>query len=168
MSQLRNWLVGAGIAVAGGIGTKAVVDYLQNRGQEDQIDEGKGDQKATSELEVAYALVEPNSVQDFLDKSFGNPGRYVANRSPKVFEYQGKQYLIIWSYDNQKKKNQMLVFTYTDAGRDMIASVGYTATVTDYNIELSNTPFAVDINGQSIKSGKGETGGTSNVDLVLA
>lgn len=51
----------------------------------------------------------------------------------------------------------------------MIASVGYTAEKTDYNLqELSSTPFAIEVNGKKLTSGKGETGGTQAVDFVLA
>ncbi|KAB8335735.1 hypothetical protein SD80_005560 [Scytonema tolypothrichoides VB-61278] len=165
---LRNVLVGAGIAAVGAIGTKAAVDYFRNRGQEEVVDENQPDAEPTSSEEVAYATVEQNSVQEFLDKSFGNPGRYVPNRPPKVFDYQGKQYMVIWAYDNQQNKNQMLAFVYTDQGRKMIASVGYTNQKTDYNINLQGTPFAVEVNNQKLTSGKSETGGTNDVDFVLA
>jgi hypothetical protein len=168
MSKLRNILIGTGLAVVGAIGTKATVDYLRNRGEEQKVDENEGDKQATSKQEVAYAVVEPNSVQDFLDKSFGKPGRYVPNRPPKVFEYQGENYMVIWARDNDQNKNQMLAFIYNESGRDMIASVGYTSEVTDYNINLSNTPFAVEVNGKQIKSGQGEIEGVNDVDLVLA
>jgi hypothetical protein len=165
MSKLRNWLIGAGIAAVGAIGTKKAIDYLKNRGQEDTVEE---DQEVQSPAEeVAYAVVEPSSVQDFLDKSFGNPGRYTPNRSPKVFEYQGTNYMVIWAEDNQQNKSQMLAFKYTDAGREMIASVGYTADKTDYNLDLGSTPFVVEVNNKKIKTGQGETEGTSDVDLVL-
>lgn len=166
MSKLRNWLIGAGIAAVGAIGTKKAIDYLKNRNQEDTVEE---DQEVQSPAEeVAYAVVEPSSVQDFLDKSFGDPGRYIPNRPPKVFEYQGTNYMVIWAEDNQQNKNQMLAFQYTDAGREMIASVGYTADKTDYNLELGSTPFVVEINNKKIKTGQGETDGTSDVDLVLS
>jgi hypothetical protein len=169
MSNLRKFLVGAGIATVGAIGTKMAVDYFQNRQEEQVRDQSLGDAQPQSSEEVAYAVVERNSVQDFLDKSFGNPGRYVANRSPKVFDYQGKQYMVIWAKDNQLNKNQMLAFIYTEKGRDLIASVGYTTEKTDYNLhELNTTPFAVQINGQKLTSGKAETEGTNNVDFVLA
>jgi hypothetical protein len=167
-NKLRNILIGAGIAAVGAIGTKAAVDYLRNRGEEEKVSEAEGDKQATSHEEVAYAVVEPSSVQDFLDKSFGKPGRYVPNRSPKIFEYQGEDYMVIWARDNEQNKNQMLAFIYNESGRDMVASVGYTTQATDYNINLSNTPFAVEINGKQLKSGKGETEGTNDVDLVLA
>lgn len=168
MSKLRNLLIGTGLAAVGAIGTKVAVDYLRNRGDEDKVDEAEGDKQATSGQEVAYAVVEPSSVQDFLDKSFGKPGRYVPNRSPKVFEYQGESYMVIWARDNEKNKNQMLAFIYNDSGRDMIASVGYTTEATDYNVNLASTPFAVEVNGKKIQSGKGETAGAKDVDLVLA
>jgi hypothetical protein len=167
-NQLRNLLIGAGVAAVGAIGTKVAVDYFRNRGQEEVVDESKGDAEATSAEEVAYATVEPSSVQAFLDKSFGTPGRYTPNRPPKVFDYQGKQYMVIWAYDNQKQKNQMLAFIYTGQGRDMIASVGYTPEKTDYNLDLGSTPFAVEVNGQQLKSGQSETGGANDVDFVLA
>ncbi len=169
MSKLRNLLVGAGIATVGAIGTKMAVDYFKNREQEEPVAESSGDQEPQSKEEIAYAVVEPSSVQDFLDKSFGNPGRYVPNRPPKVFEYEGKQYMVIWAYDNKQNKNQMLAFLYKEQGRDMIASVGYTTEKTDYNLdELSTTPFAVEINGKKLTSGKAETEGTQTVDFVLA
>ena len=168
MSKLRNLLIGAGIATVGAIGTKVAVDYLRNRGEEEVIDENEDDVEVTSEEEVAYATVEPSSVQDFLDKSFGNPGRYVPTRPPKIFDYQGQQYMVIWAYDNRNEKNQLLAFVYTDEGRKMVASVGYTADVTDYNLSLDTTPFAVEVNGEQIAAGQGETGGTEEVDFVLA
>lgn len=167
-TNLRNILVGAGIAAVGAIGTKLAVDYLRNRGQEDVKDESEGDAEAASAEEVAYATVEPSSVQSFLDASFGDPGRYVPNRPPKVFDYQGQQYMVIWAYDNEKAKNQMLAFQYTDEGRKMIASVGYTPDQTDYNLNLDATPFAVEVNNNQITSGQGETEGTNDVDFVLA
>lgn len=163
MANLRNILMGAGLAIVGGIGTKVAIDYFRNRGEEQAAD---GDAEA-AENEVAYATVEPASVQDFLDKSFGDPGRYVPNRSPKVFEYQGKSYMVIWAKDNEKQKNQMMAFIYDDSGRNMLASVGYTPSGTDYNINLSSTPFAVEVNGKKITDGKGETDGTGDVDFVL-
>ncbi|GAB1545226.1 hypothetical protein NUACC21_79020 [Scytonema sp. NUACC21] len=165
---LRNVLIGAGVAAVGAIGTKAAVDYFRNRGQEEVVDENQGDAEPTSPEEVAYATVEPSSVQDFLDKSFGDPGRYVPNRQPKVFDYQGRQYMVIWARDNKQNKNQMLAFAYTDQGRKMIASVGYTNDKTDYNLTLDGTPFAVEVNGQKLTSGKSETSGTNDVDFVLA
>ncbi|MDV2993275.1 MAG: hypothetical protein N4J56_002929 [Chroococcidiopsis sp. SAG 2025] len=102
-NQLRNLLIGAGVAAVGAIGTKVAVDYFKNRGQE-VVDANQGDAEATSAEEVAYATVEPSSVQAFLDKSFGTPGRYTPNRPPKVFDYQGKQYVVIWAYDNKQQK----------------------------------------------------------------
>ncbi len=168
MSKLRNILLGAGVAAVGAIGTKKAVDYLRNRDKEDVIDESQEDVENIAADEVAYATVEPSSVQDFLDKSFGNPGRYVPTRPPKVFEYQDEQYMVIWAKDNEKNKNQMMAFKYTDAGRKMVASVGYTGSATDYNINLDDTDFAVEVNGQKIASGQGETDGADEVDFVLA
>jgi hypothetical protein len=168
MSKLRNFLMGAGIAAVGAIGTKMAVDYFHNRDKEDVIDETQADAEPVSEQEVAYATVESSSVQQFLDVSFGNPGRYVSTRPPKVFDYQGQQYMVIWAKDNQKNKNQMLAFVYTDSGRHMIASVGYTADVTDYNLNLESTPFAVEFNGKKFTAGQSETDGTNEVDFVLA
>ncbi|NEP62030.1 MAG: hypothetical protein F6K31_34640 [Symploca sp. SIO2G7] len=174
MSKLRNILLGAGVAAVGGIGTKLAVDYFRNRGKEEEVpevDEAEEDQAiaATSTEEVAFANVEDSSVQEFLDVSFGAPGRYVPTRAPKVFDYQDQQCMVIWAYDNEKEKNQMLAFKYTDAGRQMIASVGYTADATDYNLpNLESTPFAIEVNGEQITSGQGETGGTDEVDFVVA
>jgi hypothetical protein len=169
MSNLRNFLIGAGIVTVGAIGTKMAVDYFHNRNEEPTRDDKLGDAVPKSQQEVAYAVVEPNSVQSFLDKSFGKPGRYVPNRPPKIFDYQGKQYMVIWAKDTQLNKNQMLAFLYTQKGRDLIASVGYSKEKTDYNLhELNTTPFAVKINGQKLTSGKSETQGTDNVDFVLA
>lgn len=168
MSKLRNILLGAGVAAVGAIGTKKAVDYFRNRDREEVVDESQGDAEEVAPDEVAYATVEPSSVQDFLDKSFGNPGRYVPNRPPKVFEYQGNQYMVIWAKDNEKDKNQMMAFEYTDAGRKMVASVGYTNDTTDYNLNLDNTDFAVEVNGDKLVSGQGTTDGTNEVDFVLA
>ena len=168
MSKLRNILIGAGIAAVGAIGTKKAVDYFRNRDQEEVVDEAEGDAEATEPDEVAYATVEPESVQDFLDKSFGDPGRYVPTRSPKIFDFQGEQYMVIWAKDNKKDKNQMLAFKYTDVGRQMVASVGYTGDATDYNLSLDGTSFAVEVNGEQLVSGQGETDGTDEVDFVLA
>lgn len=168
MSRLRNLLVGAGIATVGAIGTKKAVDYFRNRDKEEPVEEAQGDQTPASSDEVAYAVVEPDSVQSFLDTSFGSAGRYVPNRPPKVFEYQEDNYMVIWAKDNKQSKNQMLVFEYTDEGRKMLASVGYTADKTDYNLDLANTPFSVVVNGKKMKSGKGETKGTQDVDFVLS
>jgi hypothetical protein len=168
MTRLRNLLIGAGIAAVGAIGTKKAVDYFRNRGKEEVVDESQGDAEAVAPDEVAYATVEPSSVQDFLDKSFGAPGRYVPSRPPKIFEYQGEQYMVIWAKDNQKNKNQMMAFKYTDEGRKMVASVGYTGDATDYNVNLDGTSFAVDVNGKQLTSGQGETKGANEVDFVLA
>ncbi|MEL6223130.1 MAG: hypothetical protein AAFQ57_05050 [Cyanobacteria bacterium J06626_14] len=169
MSKLRNILIGAGVAAVGAVATKKAVDYLRNRGEEETVDESVGDaEEPESDEELAYVKVEPSSVQGFLDKSFGKPGRYVPNRSPKVFQYNGRQYMVIWARDNDKDKNQMMAFEYTDAGREMIASVGYTNDESDYNLKLKGTPFAVDIAGEEVQSGQGTGKGASNVDFVLA
>ncbi|MEO0928369.1 MAG: hypothetical protein AAFY63_21200 [Cyanobacteria bacterium J06643_13] len=168
MSKLRNILLGAGVAAVGAIGTKKAVDYLRNRGEEDVVEDNTGDVEAVAADEVAYATVEPDSVQDFLDRSFGSPGRYVPTRSPKVFEYQDDQYMVIWARDNKKDKNQMMAFKYTDAGRQMVASVGYTGDATDYNLSLDDTDFAIEVNGEKLVSGQGETDGADEVDFVLA
>ena len=168
MSKLRNILLGAGVAAVGAIGTKKAVDYLRNRGEEEVVEESAGDAESVAADEVAYATVEPDSVQDFLDNSFGSPGRYVPTRPPKVFEYQDEQYMVIWARDNEKDKNQMMAFKYTDAGRKMVASVGYTGDATDYNLSLDDTDFAVEVNGDKLVSGQGETDGADEVDFVLA
>ncbi|MDJ0590024.1 MAG: hypothetical protein QNJ72_08535 [Pleurocapsa sp. MO_226.B13] len=168
MSKLRNILLGAGVAAVGAIGAKKAVDYLRNRDKEEVVDESQGDAENIAADEVAYATVEPSSVQDFLDRSFGNPGRYVPTRPPKVFEYQDNQYMVIWARDNQKDKNQMMAFKYTDAGRQMVASVGYTDEETDYNLNLDDTDFAVEVNGEKLVSGQGATDGANEVDFVLA
>ena len=168
MSKLRNILLGAGVAAVGAIGTKKAVDYLRNRDEEEVVDESEGDVEEVAADEVAYATVEPDSVQDFLDKSFGSPGRYVPTRSPKVFEYQEDQYMVIWAEDTEKNKNQMMAFKYTDAGRQMVASVGYTGDATDYNLSLDDTDFAIEVNGEKLVSGQGETDGADEVDFVLA
>ncbi len=170
MSKLRNILLGAGIAAVGAIGTKAAVDYFRNRDKEEPPSDTEEDAEPTSEQELAYATVEESSVQEFLDASFGAPGRYVPNRPPKVFDYQDQQCMVIWAFDNEKEKNQMLAFKYTDEGRKMIASVGYTSDATDYNINLEDTPFAIEVetSGEQITSGQGETEGTNEVDFVLA
>jgi len=168
MSKLRNILLGAGVAAVGAIGTKKAVDYLRNRDEEEVVAETEGDVEEVAADEVAYATVEPDSVQDFLDKSFGSPGRYVPTRSPKVFEYQDEQYMVIWAEDTEKDKNQMMAFKYTDAGRQMVASVGYTGDATDYNLSLDDTDFAIEVNGEKLVSGQGETEGADEVDFVLA
>lgn len=167
MGKLRNILVGAGIAAVGAIGTKKAVDYFRNRNKEEVIEEAE-DAEITSDDEVAYATVEPESVQDFLDKSFGDPGRYVPTRSPKIFEYQDEQYMVIWARDNKNEKNQLLAFKYADDGRHMVASVGYTPESTDYNLKLEESSFAIEVNGEQLVSGQGNTAGTEEVDFVLA
>ncbi|HEY9666648.1 MAG TPA: hypothetical protein V6C91_07575 [Coleofasciculaceae cyanobacterium] len=169
--KLRNVLIGAGIATAGAIGTKAAVDYFRNRGQEEVVDESQGDAdpQALAPTQVAYANVEPSSVESFLDASFGEPGRYTPTRPPKVFDYQGQQYMVIWAHDNKQQKNQMLAFLYTDQGRKMVASVGYTPEKTDYNLNLDGTPFAIEFNGNQVTSGQTkDAAGTNEVDFVLA
>ena len=168
MSKLRNILLGTGVAAVGAIGTKKAVDYLRNRDKEEVVDESEGDVESVAADEVAYATVEPNSVQEFLDNSFGNPGRYVPTRPPKVFEYQNEQYMVIWAEDTEQNKNQMMAFKYTDAGREMVASVGYTGNATDYNLSLDDTDFAIEVNGEKLVSGQGETDGADEVDFVLA
>jgi hypothetical protein len=167
--KLGKLLLGAGIAAVGGYGVKKAVDYFKNRGQEEAPSQSEEEiEVAAPDEELAYAVVEESSVQDFLDRSFGNPGRYVPTRPPKIFDYQDQQYMVIWARDNEKDKNQLLAFEYTDAGRSMRASVGYTADATDYNINLDGTSFAIEVNGEQITSGQGETGGTDEVDFVLA
>ncbi len=168
MSKLRNILIGAGIATVGAIGTKLAVDYFRGRGQEEAVDETVEDAEPASEEEVAYAVVEDSTIQTFLDNSFGDAGRYVPTRPPKVFDYQGFQCMVIWAYDNQKEKNQLLAFKYTDEGRKMIASVGYTGDATDYNLNLEGTPFAIEVNGEQMTSGQGQTDGTDEVEFVPA
>lgn len=167
-NTLRNLLIGAGVAAAGAIGTKKAVDYFQNRGKEEAPPESEPDAVEPAADEVAFASVEESSVQGFLDSSFGDAGRYVPNRPPKIFEYQGEQYMVIWAYDNKQEKNQMMAFKYTDAGRKMVASVGYTNDKTDYNLSLDPTPFAVEVNGDKLQSGQSTTAGTNDVDFVLA
>lgn len=185
--KLRNLLIGAGVAAVGGIGTKMAVDYFRNRDKEEPVEGDLNDEGAAEAAEEAavaqmatysapeeaikYVSVEAESVQPFLDATFGAPGRYVPTRHPKIFDYQDTQYMVIWAYDNDKEKNQMLAFVYTDAGRQMVASVGYTADATDYNLpNLDSTPFAIEIDssGEQITSGQGETDGTDEVHFVLA
>jgi hypothetical protein len=136
ISKLRNILLGAGVVTVGAIGIKKAVDYLRNRDKEEVVEESQGDTENVAADEVAYASVEPDSVQDFLNRTFGNPGRYVPTRPPKVFEYQDRQYMVIWAKDNEQEKNQMMAFKYTDAGRKMVASVGYTKDTTLLTIIL--------------------------------
>ncbi len=167
--NLAKIAVGVAGVAATGYGVKKAVDYFQNRGQEEPDPEVSED--AEVELapdDIAFATLEPESVQPFLDASFGAAGRYVPTRPPKVFEYQGQDFMLIWAYDNEKAKNQLLAFQYTDSGRQMIASVGYTADATDYNINLAGTNLAVQIgsNGEQITSGQGETSGASEVDVM--
>ena len=158
----------AGVA-ATGYGVKKAVDYFQNRDQEEPDPEATEDAEVELEADdIAFATLEPESVQPFLDNSFGAEGRYVPTRPPKVFEYQEQDYLVIWAYDNEKEKNQLLAFQCTEDSRQMVASVGYTADATDYNINLDGTNLAVEISGsgEQITSGQGETDGTDEVDLV--
>ncbi len=184
--DLKKLLIGAGAVAVGGIGTKLAVDYFRNRGQEEPPEGDMNDDAAAEAAEeeavaqmatfsapeeaIKYVSVEPESVQGFLDASFGSPGRYVPTRPPKIFDYLDQQYMVIWAYDNEKEKNQMLAFLYTDEGRQMIASVGYTGEGTDYNIKLEDTPFAVEVEstGEQMTSGQGGTDGTDEVDFVLA
>ncbi len=178
MKKLRNLLIGAGLAGVGAIGVKKAVDYFQDKkeakaAQQNQFTpvtapEGEDEIIRNPQEEVAFAVVEESSVQGFLDKSFGDPGRYKPTRQPKIFEYQDEDYMVIWAYDNKNNKNQMLVFLYTDSGREMIGSVGYTNSATDYNLSMGSTPFAVEINGELFESGQGNTDGTSDVNFVLA
>ena len=175
LKKLGKILAGAGAVAAGAAGTKMAVDYFRNRGKEEpdeplgQIDEAPEDDIPVSAEQVAFVNVEDSSVQSFLDASFGAPGRYTPTRPAKVFDYQDQQYMVIWAYDNEKEKNQMLAFLYTDSGRSMIASVGYTADATDYNLPgLDNTPFAIEVNGEQITDGQGSTDGTDEVDFVPA
>lgn len=169
--NLKKLLAGAGIAAVTGYGVKKAVDYFRNRGKEDEVAASEEEiQVSAPEEELAYAVVEESSVQGFLDSSFGDAGRYVPNRPPKIFDYQNQQYMVIWAFDNKNNKNQLLAFEYTEAGRSMRASVGYTNSTTDYNVNLGGSPFAVEIEstGEQITSGQGTTDGTSEVDFVLA
>ena len=152
-----------------GYGVKKAADYFQNRGQEEPDPETTEDAEVELEQDdIAFATMETESVQPFLDASFGAEGRYVPIRPPKVFEYQEQNYMVIWAYDNEKEKNQLLAFKYTEDGRKMLASVGYTADATDYNVNLDGTNLAVEISGsgEQITSGQGETDCTEEVDLV--
>ncbi|MCL2924559.1 MAG: hypothetical protein MGF17_08020 [Trichodesmium sp. MAG_R04] len=163
--------IAAGVAGAAvtGYGVKKAADYFQNRGEEEPNPETN--EEAEVELEqddIAFATMKPESVQSFLDTTFGDQGRYVPTRSSKLFEYKDQDYMVIWAYDNKKQKNQLLAFQYTQEGRKMIASVGYNSGATDYNINLGGTNLAVEISGsgEQITSGQGQTGGTDEVDLV--
>lgn len=93
MSRLRNILLGAGVAAVGAIGTKKAVDYLQNRDKEEVVEESQPDAEDIAPNEVAYATVEQSSVQEFLDRSFGSPGRYVPTRDLK---YLNIKIVSIW------------------------------------------------------------------------
>ena len=163
--------IAAGVAgvAATGYGVKKAVDYFKNRDPEESDPETTEDAEVELEQDdIAFATMETESVQPFLDASFGAEGRYVPIRPPKVFEYQEQNYMVIWTYDNEKEKNQLLAFKYTEDGRKMLASVGYTADATDYNVNLDGTNLAVEISGsgEQITSGQGETDGTEEVDLV--
>ncbi|MCL2935563.1 MAG: hypothetical protein O4803_14715 [Trichodesmium sp. St15_bin1_1] len=167
--NLAKIVAGVAGAAATGYGVKKAVDYFQNRGQEEPDPETTEDAEVELEQDdIAFATMETESVQPFLDASFGAEGRYVPIRPPKVFEYQEQNYMVIWAYDNEKEKNQLLAFKYTEDGRKMLASVGYTADATDYNVNLDGTNLAVEISGsgEQITSGQGETDGTEEVDLV--
>jgi hypothetical protein len=167
--NLAKIVAGVAGAAATGYGVKKAVDYFQNRGQEEPDPETTEDAEVELEQDdIAFATMETESVQPFLDASFGAEGRYVPIRPPKVFEYQEQNYMVIWTYDNEKEKNQLLAFKYTEDGRKMLASVGYTADATDYNVNLDGTNLAVEISGsgEQITSGQGETDGTEEVDLV--
>lgn len=167
--NLAKIVGGVAGAAATGYGVKKAVDYFQNRGQEEPDPETTEDAEVELEQDdIAFATMETESVQPFLDASFGAEGRYVPIRPPKVFEYQEQNYMVIWAYDNEKEKNQLLAFKYTEDGRKMLASVGYTADATDYNVNLDGTNLAVEISGsgEQITSGQGETDGTEEVDLV--
>ena len=167
--NLAKIVAGVAGAAATGYGVKKAADYFQNRGQEEPDPETTEDAEVELEQDdIAFATMETESVQPFLDASFGAEGRYVPIRPPKVFEYQEQNYMVIWAYDNEKEKNQLLAFKYTEDGRKMLASVGYTADATDYNVNLDGTNLAVEISGsgEQITSGQGETDGTEEVDLV--
>ena len=167
--NLAKIVAGVAGAAATGYGVKKAVDYFQNRGQEEPDPETTEDAEVELEQDdIAFATMETESVQPFLDASFGAEGRYVPIRPPKVFEYQEQNYMVIWAYDNEKEKNQLMAFQYAEDGRHMVASVGYTADATDYNVNLDGTNLAVEISGsgEQITSGQGETDGTEEVDLV--
>jgi hypothetical protein len=168
MVSLGKFLEKTGLSSLGKIGKKKADDFLASKTNTAEIDAIEAEAIALTAEEVAFVSVEPNSVQAFLDKSFGKPGRYVPNREPKIFEHQDQNYMAIWADDTELSKQQLLVFLYTDAGRKMVASVGYTPELTDYDIDLSPTPFSVLVNGQKLKIGKGETTGTDDVNLVLS
>ena len=167
--NLAKIAAGVAGAAATGYGVKKAVDYFQNRGEEESNPETN--EEAEVELDqddIAFAIMKPESVQSFLNNSFGAEGRYVPTRPSKLFEYKDQDYMVIWAYDNQKEKNQLLAFQCTQEGRIMIASVGYTSDTTDYNINLDGTNLAVEFSGsgEQITSGQGQTGGTDEVDLV--
>ena len=112
--NLAKIVAGVAAAAATGYGVKKAVDYFQNRGQEEPDPETTEDAEVELEQDdIAFATMETESVQPFLDASFGAEGRYVPIRPPKVFEYQEQNYMVIWAYDNEKEKNQLLAFKYT-------------------------------------------------------
>lgn len=168
MVDLGKFLEKTGITPLGKIGKKKADDFLASDINAAEIDAIEAEAIALTAEEVAFASVDPSSVQAFLDTSFGKAGRYIPNREPKIFEHQGKNYMAIWADDTELNKKQLLVFLYTDGGRTMVASVGYTPEITDYDIDLSPTPFSVMVNGKKLKIGKGETAGTDDVNLVLS
>jgi len=168
MLGLGKILDKTGLKSLGKFGKKKTDDYLKTDKHETPIDASEAEAIALTPEEVAFTEVESASVQNFLDVSFGTPGRYVPNRSPKIFEHQDKSYMAIWADDTKLAKKQLLVFIYEDDQRKMIASVGYTNDVTDYDLKMSATPFAVLVNGTKLTTGKSETTGTSDVALVLA
>lgn len=168
MVSLSGFLEKTGLSSLGKIGKKKTDDFLASNRNEAEIDAAEAEAISLTADEVAFTNIEPSSVQDFLDKSFGKPGRYVPNQEPKVFEHQEVHYLAIWADDTELSKKQFLAFLYTDAGRKLVASVGYTAELTDYNIDLSTTPFAILVNGEKLKIGKGEAAGATDVNLVLS
>ena len=168
MLGLGTILEKTGLKSLGKFGKKKTDEYLKTDKHEADIDESEAAAIALTAEEVAFTEVESASVQNFLDVSFGAPGRYVPNRSPKIFEHQDKSYMAIWANDTQLSKKQLLVFIYEDDQRKMIASVGYTNDLTDYDLKMSATPFAVLVNGDKLATGKSETAGTDDVTLVLA
>lgn len=168
MFGLNTILEKTGLKSLGKFGKKKADEYLKADKPEPDIDASEVETIALTAEEVAFTEVESASVQNFLDASFGDAGRYVPNRSPKIFEHQEKSYMAIWCNDTQLDKKQLLVFIYENDQRKMIASVGYTKDETDYDLKMTGTPFAVLINGKKLTTGKNETAGTDNVTLVLA
>jgi hypothetical protein len=168
MLGLGTFLEKTGLKSLGKFGKKKTNEYLKTDNHNADIDASEAAAIALTVEEVAFTEVESGSVQNFLDVSFGVLGRYVPNRSPKIFEHQGKSYMAIWCNDTQLNKKQFLVFIYEDDQRKMIASVGYTNDLTDYDLKMSATPFAILVNGEKLTTGKSETAGTDDVTLVLA